>query len=276
VIPIETPYQLVSKHHQPEKTIVKVGDVHIGGADLVVIAGPCAVEGEEQLKKTALAIKKAGASILRGGAFKPRTSPYSFQGLKTEGLAVLARVKEEVGLPAVSEVMDPREVDDAAIYLDLIQIGARNMSNTPLLQEVGRQKRPVLLKRNPAATYEEWLLAAEYIAAEGNTQIILCERGLRTFEPYTRNTLDVGAVPALKEMTHLPVLVDPSHGTGRWHMVPDLSKAALAAGADGLMIEVHCDPERALSDGRQSLHPDRFSRLMEQLRKLKQTLEQIK
>ncbi len=238
-----------------------VGSVAIGGREVVIAAGPCAVESEEQLLATAEAVKAAGARLLRGGAFKPRTSPYSFQGLKEDGLALLALAREVTGLPIVTEVMDARHLPAVLAVADVLQIGSRNMQNYTLLEEVGRLRHPVLLKRGMSATIEEYLHAAEYVLKGGNTQVILCERGIRTFEPSTRGTLDVGAVPMLKRHTHLPVIVDPSHGCGHAWMVPALARAAVAAGADGLLIEVHPDPERALSDGRQSLTPDAFAAL---------------
>jgi 3-deoxy-7-phosphoheptulonate synthase len=268
VLPTEVPYHRVGRTGDQPGSVIQAGTVAVGGGSLVVMAGPCAVESYEQLKETALLVRQAGAVILRGGAYKPRTSPYAFQGLALEGLEMLQAVGKEIGMPVVSEIMDPRDVAHGTEHLDLIQIGARSMNNTPLLKEVGRQQKPVLLKRSPMATYEEWLQAAEYIAAAGNGNIILCERGIRTFETYTRNTLDLAAVPAIKQMSHLPIVVDPSHGTGRWRMVAPLAMAAVAAGADGLMVEVHPRPEMALSDGRQSLQPDRFKQLMHDLKKL--------
>ena len=252
---------LVQRSEHPSDTLVRVGDVVFGGPDVVIIAGPCAVESEAQLLLTARAVKAAGARLLRGGAFKPRTSPYSFQGLKEDGLALLALAREATGLPIVTEVMDARQLPDVLAVADLLQIGSRNMQNYTLLEEVGRLRRPVLLKRGMSATIDEYLHAAEYILKGGNDQVILCERGIRTFEPSTRSTLDLNAVPMLKRLTHLPVIVDPSHGTGRAWMVPALARAAIAAGADGLLIEVHCDPPAAMSDGRQSLTPEAFAEL---------------
>lgn len=260
----------VSANARPEKTIVEVAGVKVGGSGIVVIAGPCAVESSEQLFETARSIKTGGAKILRGGAFKPRSSPYSFQGMGEEGLKLLAQIRKETGLPVVTEVMDTRQVDMVASYADMIQIGSRNMQNYPLLKEAGKCKKPILLKRGMMATIEEFLLAAEYILTQGNDQIILCERGIRTFETSTRNTLDLSAVPMLKHLTHLPVIVDPSHGTGLRWMVPALSKAAVAVGADGLIIEVHNDPEKALCDGQQSLSLPEFSLLMTGLKKIAQ------
>jgi 3-deoxy-7-phosphoheptulonate synthase len=246
----------------PGDTIVRVRDVDIGGSRIVVIAGPCAVESEAQILKTAAAVKASGARILRGGAFKPRTSPFSFQGLKEEGLALLTRASERTGLPVVTEVMDARQLPLVAEHADVLQIGSRNMQNFTLLEEVGRCRTPVLFKRGMSATLDEYLEAVEYILKGGNDQVILCERGIRTFEHSTRNTLDLNAVPMLKRRTHLPVLVDPSHGTGLAWMVPRLACAAIAAGADGLLVEVHCDPANALSDGPQSLTPHAFALMM--------------
>jgi 3-deoxy-7-phosphoheptulonate synthase len=258
----------VSRETKPDASLVNVAGVEIGGTDVVVIAGPCAVESQEQLFDTAWAVKKGGARILRGGAFKPRSSPYSFQGLGEEGLKLLSSIREETGLPIVTEVMDTRQVDLVGKYADMLQIGSRNMQNFPLLKEVGLTRKPILLKRGMMATIEEFLLAAEYILSQGNQNIILCERGIRTFETSTRNTLDLSAIPMLKRLTHLPVIVDPSHGTGiRW-MVPAMAKAAVAAGADGLIMEVHYRPDEALCDGPQSLDLDLFSSLMSDLKKL--------
>ncbi len=268
VVKTESSYHLVARSGRTATTRVDIGPVTVGGQGLVVIAGPCAVENYEQLKETALRVKQSGAAILRGGAFKPRTSPYSFQGLEEEGLRILQAVGTEVQMPVVSEVLDPRHVEMITQRVDLLQIGARSMYNTALLKEVGRQKKPVLLKRSAQATYDEWLQAAEYIAMEGNAQIILCERGIRTFEPYTRNTLDLAAVPAIKHLSHLPIVVDPSHGTGRWRMVSPMALAAVATGADGIMVEVHPHPESALSDGGQSLQLNRFDELMKQIKRL--------
>lgn len=266
VIPIVEPYKLASKIFKPEPTVVKVEDIEIGGSNIVIMAGPCAVESREQLFESAMAVKKAGAQFLRGGAFKPRTSPYSFQGLEKEGLKMLKEAKELTGLKIVTEVMDVHSVELVAEYADVIQIGTRNMQNFPLLKAAGRINKPVLLKRGLAATLEEWLSAAEYILSEGNKDVILCERGIRTFETYTRNTLDLSAVPAIKKLSHLPIVVDPSHGTGKWHLVAPMAKAAIAAGADGLIIEVHPDPKNALSDGAQSLTPENFETLCEDIK----------
>ena len=247
---------------KPEGSTVNVRGVEIGGQAVVVMAGPCAVESREQLLTTARAVQEGGAAILRGGAFKPRTSPYDFQGLREEGLEILQWAGTQTGLPIVTEVMDTRAIEQVSDFADMLQVGSRHMHSYPLLQEVGRSGKPVLLKRGWCATLDEFLLAAEYILKEGNDQVVLCERGIRTFEPSTRNTLDLNAVPMLKERTHLPVIVDPSHGTGHWWMVPALSRAAVAAGADGLLVEVHPDPDTAMSDGTQSLKPERFQSMM--------------
>ena len=260
------PFKLASRDFHPLDTVFAVNGVQIGGRQLVVMAGPCAVESREQLLETAHAVKEAGAHILRGGAFKPRSSPYSFQGLGEEGLKLLAQAREETGLPIVTEVLDPQQVPLVTTYADILQIGTRNMQNYALLHAVGEAQRPVLLKRGMMSTVEELLMAAEYILSHGNDRIILCERGIRTFEQYTRNTLDISAVPLIKQLSHLPVIVDPSHGTGKWELVEPVSRAAVAAGADGLIIEVHPRPEEALSDGAQSLKPARFAALMQSLR----------
>lgn len=254
-----------SKLENSAATIVTVGSVQIGGPDVVVMAGPCAVESREQLLSVASNLKELGADMLRGGAFKPRTSPYSFRGLAEEGLKLLAEARDLTGLPVVTEVMDAREVEMVSRYADMLQVGSRNMQNFSLLQEVGESGKPVLLKRGLSATLEEWLLAAEYILAAGNNQVVLCERGIRTFETWTRNTVDITAIPAVKELSHLPIILDPSHGTGRWKMVAPVAKAGVAAGADGLLIEVHPDPDCALSDGPQSLTPENFRKLMQEL-----------
>jgi 3-deoxy-7-phosphoheptulonate synthase len=269
VVPILQPYKLASKEVKKEPSVIAITDtVRIGGAQIIVMAGPCSVESEEQIIATARAVKAAGATVLRGGAFKPRTSPYSFQGLEEEGLKMLARARKETGLPVVTEVINPETVDLVAEYADILQIGARNSQNFALLKKVGQVRRPVLLKRGMSMTIQEFLMSAEYVLAEGNQAVILCERGIRTFETATRNTLDLAAVPVLKGRTHLPVIVDPSHGTGNYHYVAPMALAAVAAGADGLMIEVHPDPEHATSDGPQSLKPNKFALLMEQLRKV--------
>jgi 3-deoxy-7-phosphoheptulonate synthase len=262
----------VSRKTKPENTIVNINGVKVGGQEVVIIAGPCAVESEEQLFETARAVKKYGAKILRGGAFKPRSSPYSFQGLGEEGLKLLSAIRNETGLPVVTEVMDTRQIELVSGYADMLQIGSRNMHNYPLLKEAGMCRKPVLLKRGMMATIEEFLLAAEYILNQGNDQIILCERGIRTFETSTRNTLDLSAVPMLKRLSHLPVIVDPSHGTGLRWMVPAMAKAAVAAGADGLIMEVHYNPEKALCDGQQSLSLDEFNQLMADLNKIEQAV----
>lgn len=266
LVPILEPYKLVSHSFQRETTIVKVGEVAIGADEAVVIAGPCAVESPQQLAAAAAAVKKAGARILRGGAFKPRTSPYSFQGLEEEGLKILATGGKKFGLPVVTEVVNPQDVELVEKYADMLQVGARNMQNFTLLKEVGKSKLPVLLKRGLAATVEEWLMAAEYILSEGNRQVVLCERGIRTYETATRNTLDLSAVALVKELGHLPIIVDPSHATGHRKLVAPMSRAAIAAGADGLMVEVHPQPSRALSDGPQSLDPEQFQELMGEIR----------
>ncbi len=256
------PYKLACREARPEGSVVRVGDLTIGNGSMVVMAGPCAVESRQQLMETAQAVKLAGAQVLRGGAYKPRTSPYSFQGLEEEGLELLREARAETGLKIITEVKDVRAVERVAQVADILQIGTRNMQNFGLLQEVGRTQVPVMLKRGLSATVEEWLMAAEYILAEGNEQVMLCERGIRTFEPFTRNTLDLSAVAAVRELSHLPVIVDPSHGTGRWKMVTPMALAAVAAGADGLIIEVHPRPWEALSDGPQSLTVERFAGLM--------------
>ena len=271
-VPVLRPFKLASRDFHPQNTVVPIGDVSVGGKRLVVMAGPCAVESQEQLSETARAVKSAGAQMLRGGAFKPRTSPYSFQGLGEEGLRFLAAARQETGLSIVTEVMAPEQVPLVTTYADVLQIGARNMQNFALLHAVGEAQRPVLLKRGMMSTVEELLMSAEYILSHGNERVILCERGIRTFEKYTRNTLDINAVPLLKQLTHLPVVVDPSHGTGKWELVAAVSKAAVAAGADGLIVEVHPHPSRALSDGAQSLRLETFARLMDDLRAVAQAV----
>ncbi len=258
--------RLASRKAKPEGSVVDVGDVRFGGTEVIVMAGPCAVEDEEQLISTAKAVKDAGAKVLRGGAYKPRTSPYSFRGLGEEGLKLLAQARAETGLPVVTEVMDARHLDTVLLYADMLQVGSRNMQNFTLLEEVGKVARPVLLKRGMSATIEEFLQAAEYVMKGGNQEVVLCERGIRTFETSTRNTLDLNAVPMLKRRSHLPVIVDPSHGTGHSWMVPSLAGAAVAVGADGLLVEVHCRPHEALSDGEQSLTPERFELMMRDLK----------
>ena len=259
---------LVSRRSKPEGTIVKVNDVRIGGKEIVIMAGPCAVESEEQLSETARRVRAGGAVMLRGGAFKPRTSPYSFQGLGIEGLEMLQRAREETGLAVVSEVMDTRQVETVSRYADMLQIGSRNMQNFPLLKEAGLSSKAILLKRGMMATIDEYLHAAEYLLSQGNTQVVLCERGIRTFESSTRYTLDLNAIPVLKQRTHLPVIVDPSHGTGIRSLVPTMARASIAAGADGLLMEVHFRPEEALCDGSQSLYPEEFGSMMEDLQKV--------
>jgi len=268
ITPISKPYKLVSREFKKEDTIVKIGDVTIGGKDIVVMAGPCSVEKEDLLLSIASSVKKAGVKVLRGGAFKPRTSPYSFQGLGERGLKYLAKAKKATGLLVVTEAMNIQQVELVSRYADIIQIGARNVQNFELLKEAGKSKKPILLKRGIATTIEEWLMSAEYIVSNGNSNVILCERGIRTFESATRFTLDLNAIPAIKAWSHLPVIVDPSHGTGVRDFVCSMSKAAIACGADGLIIEVHSDPEHALSDGKQSLLPENFASLMQELKKL--------
>jgi 3-deoxy-7-phosphoheptulonate synthase len=268
VIPILRPYKLASRELKKDDTIIAVNGVRIGGNQIVVAAGPCSVEDEESILAVARSVKKSGAALLRGGAFKPRTSPYSFQGHGEPALKLLARARELTGLPVVTEVMDSKDIPLVAEYADVLQVGARNMSNFSLLKELGKQPKPVLLKRGRASTVTEMLMSAEYVLSGGNMNVILCERGIRTFENGTRNTLDLSAIPALKEATHLPVFVDPSHGTGRREYVGAMSKAAIAAGADGLLVEVHPTPERALSDGEQSLRPEDFATLIDGLRRV--------
>jgi len=266
VMRVTEPFKLVSRTFQPEDSIYTINGVEIGGNEIVIIAGPCAVENEEQIEKSAEVVSKNGIKIMRGGAFKPRTSPYSFQGLGEEGLRLLRTAADRYNLLVITEIMDFTQVEMISEYADILQIGARNMHNFTLLKEVGMIKKPVLLKRGMAATIEEWLLSAEYILTGGNTEVILCERGIRTFEQYTRNTLDLSAIPAVKHLSHLPIFVDPSHGTGRRDKVIPMARAAIAAGADGLMIEVHPDPDRALSDGAQSLKPEQLEQLMNETR----------
>ena len=266
VLPILKPYKLASRDFRKENTVIDVGGMQIGGNRIAVMAGPCAIENKTLLVEIAKEVKAAGANFLRGGAFKPRTSPYAFQGLEEEGLKYLAETRERVGLPVVTEVMDPRDIDMIVKYADILQIGARNMQNFRLLKDVGLCKKPVLLKRGISATIKEWLMSAEYIMSGGNHQVILCERGIRTYETATRNTLDLSAIPVLKQMTHLPVVVDPSHAVGKWDLVAPMAKAAVAAGADGLIIEVHSNPEEALCDGEQSLKPRSFKQLMDELK----------
>ncbi len=262
---IMKPYKLASRAFKPRDTIVRCSGVEIGGPRIIVMAGPCAVESEEQLMKAASVVKKAGAAVLRGGAFKPRTSPFSFQGLQTKGLELLAKARNEYGLPVVTEVVNTQDVDLVASYADMLQIGSRNMQNFALLTNAGRSKRPVVLKRGFSCTLTEWLTAADYLLAEGDDQVILCERGIRTFEDSVRFSMDISAIPVVKRNSHLPVIVDPSHSAGHYSLVPAIAKAAVAAGADGLIIEVHPNPKEALVDGLQSLSPSDFKRLMEEL-----------
>jgi 3-deoxy-7-phosphoheptulonate synthase len=272
VIRVSKPYKLSSREFHPLDTTINVGGVTIGGKEIVVIAGPCAVESEQQLLETARAVKAAGATILRGGAFKPSTSPYQFRGLGEQGLKLLAQVRKEVGLPVITEVMSAVEVELVARYADILQVGARNMQNFGLLEEVGKTGKPVMLKRGLAATVQEWLLAAEYILAQGNEQLMLCERGIRTFETYTRNTMDVSAIPIIEKVSHLPIIADPSHGTGKWYLVIPMALAAVAAGADGIMVEVHPNPDLALKDGAQSLTFANFRQLMSQLKSVAEAI----
>lgn len=267
-IPVSKPYKLVGREWHPERSVVGVGPVRIGGETVVVGAGPCAVESREQLLTTAAAVAAAGAVLLRGGAYKPRTSPYSFRGLGPAGLELLAEARERTGLPVVTEVLTPADVPLVAEKADMLQVGARNAQNFPLLEAVGESGKPVLLKRGLSTTIEEWLLSAEYVVSQGNPNVVLCERGIRTFETATRNTLDLSAVPVVRSLSHLPIVVDPSHATGHRHLVAPMALAALAAGADGLLIEVHPDPDEALSDGAQSLTPALFAALMDELRRL--------
>jgi len=268
VMPVSRPFKLASRDFHPEDTIVRVNGHQIGGNQITIMAGPCSVEGESEFLEVAYSVREAGAHLLRGGAFKPRTSPYSFQGMGEEGLKIMAKAREETGLPVVTEIMAPEQLSLIENYADMLQIGTRNMQNYALLKEVGKSRLPVLLKRGFMSTIEELLMCAEYILAHGNPNVLLCERGIRTFETYTRNTLDINAVPVLKELTHLPVIVDPSHATGKWSLVKAASLAGVAAGADGLIIEVHNHPEKAMSDGAQSLKPNRFIELMTQLQRV--------
>ena len=268
VMHVQEPYKLANRAFHPEDSVIDVSGVKIGGGHMGVIAGPCSFESLDQVLEIAKAAKASGANLLRGGAFKPRTSPYSFQGLGLEGLDILCKVREEVGLPIVTELMSPDYLDVFEEKVDLIQIGARNMQNFDLLKQLGKVKRPILLKRGLNATYEEWIMSAEYIMASGNENVILCERGIRTFETFTRNTLDLQSIPVLNNKTHLPVVIDPSHAGGKWWLVEPMAKAAVAAGADGLMIEVHNNPECALCDGAQSLKPEKFDALLKQIRQI--------
>jgi 3-deoxy-7-phosphoheptulonate synthase len=266
VVRISEPYKLASRTFKPEGTVVVIDDVRIGGDEVIVMAGPCSVENEAQIHAAAAAVKRAGAKVLRGGAFKPRSSPYSFQGLGEDGLKMLRSAANQENLLVISEVMDVSQIELIDRYCDIFQVGARNMQNYTLLRELGRARKPVLLKRGISATIEEWLLSAEYLLGGGNMDVMLCERGIRTFESYTRNTLDISAIPVVQKLSHLPIVVDPSHGTGRRDKVASMARAAVAAGADGLLIEVHCDPDHALSDGAQSMFPNQFDRLMAELR----------
>jgi 3-deoxy-7-phosphoheptulonate synthase len=267
VLRISAPYKLASRHFRPEGSVVKLGkDVAVGGTEVVVMAGPCSVESDEQIEAIAAFVSKLGVRVLRGGAFKPRTSPYSFQGLGPKGLEMMRRAADKHGMLVVSEVMDQTQIPMMMEIVDVLQVGARNMQNYNLLKELGKVAKPILLKRGISATLEELLLSAEYIMSGGNYNVVLCERGIRTFESYTRNTLDVSAIPVIQKLSHLPIIVDPSHGTGRRDKVPPMARAAVAAGADGLLIEVHTDPEKALSDGAQSLYPEQFEELMKQLK----------
>ena len=273
VILVSKPYKIASREFHPENSIVIVNDLAVGGDEIVIMAGPCAVESEEQLLATAREVKAAGANILRGGAFKPSTSPYQFRGLGLDGLKMLAKAREETGMPLVTEVMAPGDVELVAMYADIVQIGARNMQNFALLDEVGKLRKPVMLKRGLSSTIQEWLLAAEYILSQGNERLILCERGIRTFETATRNTMDISAIPVVKKLSHLPIIADPSHGTGKWYLVSPMALAAVAAGADGLMIEVHPNPDLALKDGPQSLTFDNFRQLMFRLAPIAQAMD---
>ncbi len=272
VMHVNEPFKKANRKFHPEDTVIQVGDQQIGGSRLAVIAGPCSVENREQICYVAQAVKELGANFLRGGAFKPRTSPYAFQGLKYEGLELLMEARKETGLPVVTEIMSPYDIETFVEEVDVIQVGARNMQNFELLKELGRTDKPILLKRGLSATIEEWLMSAEYIMSTGNEKVILCERGIRTFETYTRNTLDLSAIPVVKKLSHLPVIVDPSHASGKWWLVEPLARAAVAVGADGLIIEVHNDPANALCDGQQSIKPCVFGELMEQLRPIAQAV----
>lgn len=272
VMPISRPYKLASREFSPQNTIFPLDGVHIGGEEIVIMAGPCAVESRSQMLEIALAVREAGAHVLRGGAFKPRTSPYAFQGLGVDGLEILAEIRSITGMPVVTEVMASDQVPLVAVYADVLQIGARNMQNYALLHAAGESQKPVLLKRGMSATIEELLMAAEYILSHGNRRVILCERGIRTFETATRNTTDVNAIPVLQSLSHLPVILDPSHSTGNWNFVPAIARAGIAAGADGLIVEVHNEPEKALSDGMQSLKPERFAQLVCQIKSIAQAI----
>lgn len=268
VLKVEEPFKKANRLFKPEDTIINVNGTLVGGNNLGIMAGPCSVESEEQIIEIAKSVKKSGANFLRGGAFKPRTSPYSFQGLELEGLRLLKRAKEETGLSIVTEIMSTDYIDEFVRDVDVIQVGARNMQNFDLLKQLGKTNKPILLKRGLSSTIEEWLMSAEYIMAGGNENVILCERGIRTYEGYTRNTLDLSAIPVIKKLSHLPIIVDPSHASGYWYLVEPLAKAAIAAGADGLMIEVHNDPQHALSDGQQSVKPELFDKIMKKVKVL--------
>ena len=268
ILKVEEPFKKANRLFKPEDTVINVNGTLVGGNHLGIMAGPCSVESEEQIIEIAKSVKASGANFLRGGAFKPRTSPYSFQGLELEGLRLLKRAKEETGLSIVTEIMSTNYIDDFVRNVDVIQVGARNMQNFDLLKQLGKTNKPILLKRGLSSTIEEWLMSAEYIMAGGNENVILCERGIRTYEGYTRNTLDLSAIPVIKKLSHLPVIVDPSHASGYWYLVEPLAKAAIAAGADGLMIEVHNDPQHALSDGQQSVKPELFDAIMKKVKKL--------
>ena len=274
VLRVSKPYKLASREFSQQDTVVRIGDegVALGDGRFAVFAGPCAVESEEQLMTTARAVKASGANVLRGGAFKPRTSPYSFRGLGEDGLKILAAAREETGLPIITEVMASADVELVSRYADVLQIGARNMQNFSLLDEVGQANKPIMVKRNFSATYEDWLLAAEYVMSGGNSQVILCERGIRTFETFTRNTMDLNAIPAIRKLSHLPVVADPSHGTGKWYFVTPLARAAAAVGADGLIVEVHPNPDVAKCDGSQSLTFENFASLMSQVNAIRQAV----
>ena len=272
-MPVLKPFKIASRDMHPQDTLIPLNAVQVGGPQIAIIAGPCSVESRQQIIEAAHAVKEAGATALRGGAFKPRTSPYSFQGMGEEGLQLLAEAREATGLPIVTEAMSPDQIPLVEKYADVIQLGARNMQNYALLNAAGDACKPVLLKRGMMSTIEELLMSAEYILAKGNTQIMLCERGIRTFEKYTRNTTDINAVPVLKQLTHLPVILDPSHGTGKWEYVSAVSKAGIAAGADGLIIEVHPDPTKALSDGAQSLKPEKFAQLVRDIRRIAEAVD---
>lgn len=272
VVPVLKPFKIASREFKPKDTVFKIGDHTVGGEELIIMAGPCSVESRSQIIETAHAVKEAGAHVLRGGAFKPRSSPYSFQGMGEEGLRYLAEAREETGLPIITEVMEPALVPLVCEYADILQIGARNMQNYALLHAVGKSQHPVLLKRGMSSLIEEWLMCAEYILSHGNTRIMLCERGIRTFERYTRNTFDINAIPVVKQLTHLPIIADPSHGTGKWEYVESVTKASVAAGADGVILEVHPEPEKAMSDGRQSLKPERFAQLVKDMKAVAQAV----